>query len=75
MDEQIKLIVKDEIKKLPTNVECKIIHIYPDNIHADIDTVEYGQLKYVKCLNTPTIDQIGVLMFLNNSFDERIVIC
>ena len=74
MQEQIRIIIKDEIQQQPRNVKCTITHTYPDKKHADIHTTEYGDLQYIECIGTPTENNTGVLIFLNNSYDEKIII-
>lgn len=74
LSHQIKVIFNDEILKLPHPIRCTIKKIYEDNFHVDI-TTETGVLKYVETIGDHLeIGNIGVLVFLNNSFDDYIVI-
>lgn len=73
MNEQISIITKDEIRKLPKPVQCTINRTYNNN-HADITTTEYGTFKYIQCIGTPTQNTTGLLIFLNNNYNEPIVI-
>jgi len=74
LSRQIKVIFNDEILKLPHPVRCTIKKIYEDNFHVDI-TTETGVLKYVETIgNNLEVGNLGVLIFLNNSFDDYIVL-
>ena len=74
LSHQIEVIFNDEILKLPHPVRCTIKKIYEDNFHVDI-TTESGVLKYVETIgNNLKVGNPGVLIFLNNSFDDYIVL-
>lgn len=60
---------------VPHPTECVITKVYSDNIHVDINTQVYGQITYVKTNgHPPVVDAEGVLIFLNNNYNERRVI-
>lgn len=74
LSHQIQIIFNDEIQKLPHPVKCTIKKIYEDNFHVDI-TTETGVLKYVETIgNNLQVGNLGVLIFLNNNFDDYIVL-
>lgn len=60
---------------VPHPTACRITKVYSDNIHVDINTQIYGQITYVKANgHLPVVDAEGVLIFLNNNYNERRVI-
>ena len=70
----IKVIVDDTLRQSPHPIKCNIKKIYEDNFHVDI-TTDVGVLKYVETIgNNLKVGNLGVLIFLNNSFDEYIVL-
>ena len=74
MDKQIQIQIDDTLKKHPYPTRCTIIKKYSDNIHADIET-EDGTLEYVETIsNNLTVGNTGILIFLDNTFDDYIVI-
>lgn len=74
MYQQLETQIKNKIAEQPHPTPCTITHIYPDDQHADITTQKYGLIKYVQLLAPCTQNNNGILIFLNNTFDERVVI-
>ncbi len=55
-------------------MKCTITKVYEDNKHVDINC-DLGDLEYVETIsNNLTKGNIGVLIFLNGSSDEYIVL-
>lgn len=74
MYQQIENQIQKNIKEQPHTTTCTITHIYPDDQHADITTSKYGSITYVELLAPSKEGNNGILIFLNNNFDERVVI-
>lgn len=74
LDEQITPIVETIINQKPALIKGYITKIYPDNSHVDIETTN-GVLKYAETIsNNLGVGNLGVVLFLNNNFDEYVVI-
>lgn len=73
INDEIEDIITSRLTEQAYPTRCTIIKTYPDG-HTDIRTEAYGILPYVETIGNPTIGDIGVLMFLENDFDKRIVI-
>ena len=74
INDQIQIQIDDTLKKQPYPTRCTIKKVYSDNKHADIET-STGTLEYVETIsNNLTVGNTGVLIYLNNTFDDYIVI-
>lgn len=73
INDEIQDQIDDTIKNLPTPTTAKITRTYPNN-YADIYTDDYGTITYVKVYGECTIDTMGILFFLHNSYNDRAVI-
>lgn len=74
LDTPITTIVQHEIQQQPAPMKCTITKIYNDHNHVDVLT-DNGILKYAETIgNNLTIGNTGVVIFLNQSFDEYIII-
>ena len=72
--DQIVIIAKDEIGKLPVSQYCTIIKTY-ENGYADIRiTNTQDIIEYVKCIGDNTLGINGILTFLNGDFNNPIII-
>lgn len=70
IDDHIRL----RISEIPYPMRCKITKVYSNNTHADI-SCDLGDLTYVECIaNNLTVGNTGLLVFLNGSTDDCIVI-
>lgn len=66
--------IDNAIQQMPSPLRCTITKVYEDNKHVDINT-DMGEMTYVECIaNNPTVNNIGILIFLNGSNEEFIVI-
>lgn len=73
MYQQMETQIQNKIKEQPHPTPCTITHTYPDKQHADIKTIKYGIIKYVPLLAQCKQGDTGILIFLNNNFDEKVV--
>lgn len=73
INDEIEDIITSRLTEQAYPTRCTIKQIYEDG-HTDIDTETYGTIKYIETIGNPTIGDIGVLMFLENDFNKRIVI-
>ena len=74
ISDQIQIQIDDTINKQPYPTRCTITKIYPDNKHADIET-STGTIEYVETIsNNLTVGNTGILIYLNNTFDDYIVL-
>ena len=66
--------IDNTIQTIPYPIKCTITKVYEDKKHVDINS-ELGELKYIEVIaNNPTTNNNGILIFLNGSNDEFIVI-
>lgn len=76
INQQIETIINDKLEKdiaYPTQVE--IIKIYTnDKKKYDITSTEYGTLKNIDSITEHEIGDKTILIFLNNNYNERIII-
>ena len=72
--DEIITLINSEANNNPAPTRCKIIKIYSDNIHADVET-SMGILSYVECIgNNLAVGNSGVVIFLDGSLDEYIIL-
>ena len=73
MDEVIIPIVRDELNKQPRPTKVTITQVHTDNNHVDCKTLNGDTLTYIPTIsNNPTVNNIGILFFLDNN--EKIII-
>ena len=73
MDEVIIPIVQDELNKQPKPQKIIITKVNTDNNHVDAKTLNGDTLTYIPTIsNNPTVNNIGLLFFLDNN--EKIII-
>ena len=72
--EQIETQIKNNIAEQPHPTTCTITKIYSNDQHADIHTKRYGDITYVPLLAPCQTGDTGILIFLDNNFNERVVI-
>ena len=72
LNESIETIINNTLQEQPYPTEATITKTYEDG-HVDINTI-YGELKHIKSINPHEIGDTTILIFLNNSYDERRVI-
>jgi len=71
--DEIVVIVDDRISRLPVNLECTISKVYKDGF---VDVIVNNEvLSYIKCVGSPKTDSKGVVVFINNDFNNPVVIC
>ena len=73
LNETVRVIATDEIQKLPVPTTATITKVYDDG-HADAKTKIYGDLTYVKTIAPCNTGAEAILIFLNNSYDDKILI-
>ena len=74
MGEIIQSQLDSRLQQLPFPIRCKITKVYDDNKHVDIDS-DFGEQTYIECIaNNPTVNNIGILVFLNGTNEDMIVI-
>jgi len=73
LSNSINPIVMEAVNGLAFPVRCTISKVYENN-HVDV-LVDGKLLRYVETVGgTPVIMGTGVLLFLNNSFEDYVVI-
>lgn len=73
LGDEIVIIVDDRISRLPVNLECTISKVYNDGF---VDVIANDEvLSYIKCIGPPKKDSEGIVVFINNDFDNPVVIC
>ena len=73
LNETVRVIATDEIQKLPYPTQATITKVYEDG-HCDCKTKIYGDLTYVKTIAPCNTGAEAILIFLNNSYDDKILI-
>lgn len=73
INEEIQLMIDHTIGQQLTPQKVFIAKVYSDNVHVDATTLNGDTLSYVPTIsNTPTKDNIGILLFLEH--EEPIII-
>ena len=72
INDEIQDQIDYTIRNQPYPTEAKIIRTYPNN-YADIQTDDYGKISYVKVYGECELGTVGILFFLHNSYDYRVV--
>lgn len=73
INDEIIDIVNSIIEEQAYPLKCTILKIYNDG-YTDIKTEEYGYLTYVKTIGNPKLLDEGLLIFIDNDFNKKIVI-
>lgn len=74
INDEIDTMIIHRIQQIPYPIRCTITKVYDDNKHVDI-TSESGDLKYVETIgNNLAVNNTGILIFLNGSSDDYIII-
>ena len=73
MYQAIENQIQANIRNQPHPVRCEITHVY-ENDRVDVETENYGLLKYLETITEHNIGDKSVLLFLNNDINDRIVI-
>ena len=68
LSDEIIIIIEDYINKLPINLDGIITKIYPNDF-VDISTSN-GIIRYVECVGAPILNAKGVVVFVNNDFNN-----
>lgn len=73
MPEQIQIMINHTLAQQPKPMKVTITKVYDDNKHVDCKTLNDDTLEYIPIIaNNPTVNNIGVLLFLE--YDEMIII-
>jgi len=73
INDEIQDQIDHTIRNQPYPTEAKIVRVYPNN-YADIQTDDYGKINYVKVYGECELETIGILFFLHNSFNYKVVL-
>ena len=73
LNETVRVIATDEINKIPYPTTATITKVYDDG-HADCKTKMYGDLIYVKTIAPCNTGAEAILIFLNNGYDDKVLI-
>lgn len=73
LGEEIEIIARDEISKLPYNETATIIHSYEDG-YSDIQLNNGSILKYIQTIGDNSINNTGLLTYTNNNYNTPIFI-
>ena len=73
ISDEIQDQINHTINNQPYPTTAKITRVYPNN-YADIYTDDWGNLTYIKVYGECQLDTIGILFFLHNNYNERVVI-
>ena len=69
----IQVQIDDRIEAQPTPTKATVTYVYEDG-HVDINTKDYGKLQYIESITSHEVDDKTILIFLNGTFDEKMVI-
>lgn len=73
LGETIESQIETLINEQPRPDKCEIIKVYGDG-YVDIKTETYGYLKHIQSITNHKINDISILIFLNNDYENRMVI-
>lgn len=74
LTDEIITIVKSEANNNPAPERCRVIKVYPDKIHVDVQT-NLGELRYVDVIGSnPCLGDNAVILYLTEDFSEYVVI-
>lgn len=73
INDEIQIIIDNTLQQQPKPQKITITKIYTDNKHADAKTTKGEELTHIPIIaNNPTVNNIGVLIYLENN--ETIII-
>ena len=73
MMKELKTFVQDEIQQNENPPQlCVIRKIHTDGF-IDIET-NIGYLSHLECIGTPVLDKKGILFFIDNDTNQKIVV-
>ena len=73
LSDEIQTQIDHTLQQLPASQQGTIKKVYSDPTFVDIQ-LDTGIVNYVKCIGTAEVGAEAVLLFLNNSHNEYIVI-
>ena len=73
INDEIEDIINSKLQELAYPTRCTILKTYPDG-YTDINTELWGKIEYVETIGNPEPEDVGVLIFLENDYNKRIVI-
>ena len=72
--DEIITIIKSEANNNPAPERCRIRKVYPDKVHADIET-RHGLLKYVDVIGyNPRLGDNAIILYLDEDYSEYVVV-
>ena len=72
--DEIITIIKSEANNNPAPERCEIVKVYPDKVHADVQT-NNGLLKYVDCIGShPLLGDNALIIYLSEDYSDYVVI-
>jgi hypothetical protein len=74
INDEIQKIINNTLQQQPTPTLCTITKIYEDQKHIDAET-NIGTFKYAPTIGNPIKNHTGIIIFLNQNYDEYIIIC
>ena len=73
LNDAISDLIESHINDQPTPTLCTITHTYEDG-RVDIQTDNYGEIKYIETITPHQTGDKTVLLFIGNDINTRIVI-
>ena len=75
INDSITDIINDTLKTQPYPTQCTITRTYTNEPNrVDINTPTYGRLSYIQTITEHEVGDETILIFLNNTYEEKIVI-
>lgn len=76
INDEIEIIIESKLEEQPAPQQVHIRNVYEDGHHVDVEIDETGQLlKYVWCIgNDLQVDRLGIVFYLDNDFQNPIII-
>ena len=72
--DEIITIIKSEANNNPAPERCRIRKVYPDKVHADIET-RHGLLKYVDVVGyNPKLGDNAIIIYLDEDYKDYVVV-
>ena len=74
MDEPLQVMINHAINQQPRPELVKLVRLYTDTDYGDLETSNGEILEHIRLIGGRTIGKHGILLFLNNDFNDPIVI-
>ena len=73
LNDEIQTQINHTLQTQPYPTQAQITKIY-QNGYTDITTEQYGDLTYIPTIGNPEINDLAILIFLDNTYENKIVI-